>query len=316
MDGRPGPDRPARTALRHAEPGRSRPGRTPTRTPWSGPPDPAPPPAPGAERQVGGRAMLDPDESLTGQLARLRGPAEPEHDPNASGRPTPRPRAAGWTWPRAARAPAGAGRPRPARSWWSGHGCWGRPPATGSAGPSARPPTSHAPAWSWGPGWSPSCSSPPSRPSPRGARATNPRPSRPPRRRRPPSNPPAPPGNRSSTRRSTRDGVIAVNVPAGWEQSGNGSYVDYTDPASARKIRINIENAGSTPQRFLEVAENGLNTRPASCAAPYQRSRPDRDFSGRAFRPPSSSTRAGTPTPSGTACGGPWSATGRRTTST
>jgi hypothetical protein len=68
-----------------------------------------------------------------------------------------------------------------------------------------------------------------------------------------------------------RDRGIALNVPAGWEQSGNGSYVDYTDPASARKVRINIEAAGSTAERFLEVAENGLNTRPASCAVPYQR---------------------------------------------
>ena len=67
------------------------------------------------------------------------------------------------------------------------------------------------------------------------------------------------------------DRGIAVNVPAGWERSGNGSYVDYIDPASARKIRINVENASGTPQRFLEVAENGLNTRPATCAVPYQR---------------------------------------------
>jgi hypothetical protein len=68
-----------------------------------------------------------------------------------------------------------------------------------------------------------------------------------------------------------QDRGIALNVPAGWEQSGNGSYVDYTEPDSTRRVRINVESAGATAEKFLEEAEKFLMDRPNSCAPPYQR---------------------------------------------
>jgi serine/threonine protein kinase len=66
------------------------------------------------------------------------------------------------------------------------------------------------------------------------------------------------------------DRGISVNVPKDWNRSGSGSYVDYTEPGTTRKIRINIEDySGSTAQKFLQNAESGLKTR--SCTQPYKR---------------------------------------------
>jgi len=65
-----------------------------------------------------------------------------------------------------------------------------------------------------------------------------------------------------------RDRGIAVNVPAGWTRKDVGSYVDYSDPADSRRIRINIEPSGSTALAFMQTAENGLKD-PARCPAPY-----------------------------------------------
>jgi eukaryotic-like serine/threonine-protein kinase len=68
---------------------------------------------------------------------------------------------------------------------------------------------------------------------------------------------------------------ISVNVPAGWQKkaSANTVYVDFTDPADAkRRVRILVEETtGSDPARFMQVAENGLKTRTTSCAKPYTR---------------------------------------------
>ncbi len=65
-----------------------------------------------------------------------------------------------------------------------------------------------------------------------------------------------------------RDRGIAVNVPKAWTRSGAGSYVDFTDPASARWIRINIEQTGATAMQFLRNAETGLQN-PSRCPAPF-----------------------------------------------
>jgi eukaryotic-like serine/threonine-protein kinase len=64
---------------------------------------------------------------------------------------------------------------------------------------------------------------------------------------------------------------FSVNVPKGWTRSGSSSYVDFTDPRDrGRRIRINVENAGSSDARqFLQVAERGLHN-PKVCATPFQ----------------------------------------------
>jgi serine/threonine protein kinase len=69
---------------------------------------------------------------------------------------------------------------------------------------------------------------------------------------------------------------IAVNVPKEWERSSGGSYVDFHDPEAGqegeRKVRINIENTSTTARRFLQGAESGLKN-PSRCPAPYARVR-------------------------------------------
>ena len=65
-----------------------------------------------------------------------------------------------------------------------------------------------------------------------------------------------------------RERGIAVNVPKAWTRSGAGSYVDFTDPTSARWVRINIEPTTATAMQFLRNAETGLRN-PSRCPAPF-----------------------------------------------
>jgi serine/threonine protein kinase len=68
-----------------------------------------------------------------------------------------------------------------------------------------------------------------------------------------------------------RDRGIAVNVPKGWTRSGSGTYVDYVEPGGTnRKVRINIESSTSTAEKFLTSAETGLK-KPSICPSPYTR---------------------------------------------
>jgi len=293
----------ARTELRELLTGTLGPGRTPKLHPDSAdptetdpvavirPPIGAPPPV-RSSPQVGGRAMLDPDEPLTGQLARLREaagvrPPEPTPPPRASsggrsgGRVGDTPRSA---------AVDGGGR-------WAGDATTaGRPPTP--SWPSAGPPRDHVgrrrarssssllmeqvagrvralaqeagagrnrarlvvaaglvglivlvgiAAWS---GWF-SGESAPSDGSP-GA-----------------SGPAASAGATPLIdAQEYRDRGVAVNVPKTWTRSGAGSYVDFTDPASLRWIRINIEQTGATAMQFLRNAETGLQN-PSRCPAPF-----------------------------------------------
>ena len=65
---------------------------------------------------------------------------------------------------------------------------------------------------------------------------------------------------------------VAVSVPAGWTRKVATSYVDYADPADAkRKVRILVEKSTGTPSSFLAVAENTLKTRSTNCPDPYAR---------------------------------------------
>jgi hypothetical protein len=65
-----------------------------------------------------------------------------------------------------------------------------------------------------------------------------------------------------------RDRGITVNVPKAWNRTAGASYVDYTDPASARWVRINIEPTGGTAMKFLQNAETGLRN-PSRCPSPF-----------------------------------------------
>jgi hypothetical protein len=69
------------------------------------------------------------------------------------------------------------------------------------------------------------------------------------------------------------DRGLSVNVPKGWKPSGAGVYVDYTDPADAqRKVRILVEKASASaqPVKFLNAAGDRLDRTPRSCEAPYR----------------------------------------------
>ncbi len=240
-------------------------------------PDAGPPPAVREPRraghQVGGRAMLDPDEPLTGQLAR-RGPAPtrptgppPAPPPGRPPAPLPGPPAGDLPprppgpdgWPPSPRQGAGRRRARPAAAVLADR----VKERLGEVSRQAREPANRT--WLlvgigvavvlllvgiaaltgllFGGGGA----------APPGSQATA-----------------APSASSLIPVQEYRDrrGLV-VNVPKGWNRSG-ASYVDFTDPAGGRKVRINVEPATNTAQRFLQTAESGLR-RPSICPSPYKR---------------------------------------------
>jgi len=219
------------------------------------------PPAILRSGQVGGRAMLDPDEPLTGQIARLREASGGDAPPGAS-RPGPVPLPGSDDWQRSAPPRReGVGRRR-ARS--SGAVMADQVASRVRAlSREARQPTTRARvivgaglvavlalagigAMS---GWFAGHANP-------GA---------------PGATTPAPSADTPLIAvQEFRERGIAVNVPKDWERSDNGSYVNFTDPAGGRKIRINIEAASGTAQRFFQTAETGLK-KPSICPSPYKR---------------------------------------------
>jgi serine/threonine protein kinase len=77
----------------------------------------------------------------------------------------------------------------------------------------------------------------------------------------------APPGETGGTQAYVDRGV-SVNVPKGWRKASAKTYVDFVDPAdSGRKVRILVEGFSADNQRWAEIAENGLR---ANCAKPYE----------------------------------------------
>jgi len=65
---------------------------------------------------------------------------------------------------------------------------------------------------------------------------------------------------------------ITVNVPKGWARNASGVWVDYVDPDDKqRKVRLLVESSKATPEKFLTVAEGGLQKRSTSCPKPYDR---------------------------------------------
>jgi serine/threonine protein kinase len=281
----------ARTELRELLTGTLGPGRSQSRQDSDRTGDPtdtdpvavirppiAPPPATRSGAQVGGRAMLDPDEPLSGQLARLRADSADTPRSVAGGRvaDSRRPSAEPDRW--AVDAPAGRG---PSPQWPSAEQrrdhvgrrrarstssvlaeqvadrvrALGREASAGrnrarllvSAGLVVIVLLVAIAAWS---GWFGGGSTPPTAPPGTSAPAAS------------------APATPLIDAQEYRERGIAVNVPKAWARSGSGSYVDFTDPASARWVRINIEQTSATAMQFLKNAETGLKN-PSRCPAPF-----------------------------------------------
>ncbi|MEV4704139.1 protein kinase domain-containing protein [Actinoplanes sp. NPDC049316] len=73
----------------------------------------------------------------------------------------------------------------------------------------------------------------------------------------------------------------SVSVPKGWTKKSGGSWVDYVDPSSERKVRLLVEPGKGSPQAFLKIAEGNLKKKGSSCPKPYaQVGLTDRQISG------------------------------------
>jgi serine/threonine protein kinase len=240
-----------------------------------------PPPAirePGLTRQVGGRAMLDPDESLTGQLARLRAahgltgevPANAAGSPamlDSSGhswnRPGPVPYSGTDEWGPGAPVPRqGAGRRRaPSASSQMAGQVRGRVRDLGSK---ARRPANRSRIIVGGglailivvvgvaalSGAFSGSNTPNATPPTATATAAN--------------TPLIPVQPYKDSR------GLSIDVPKDWTKSASSTYVDFVDPNGGRKIRINVESATGNAQHFFEIAETGLK-KPSICPQPYKR---------------------------------------------
>jgi eukaryotic-like serine/threonine-protein kinase len=234
--------------------------------------------------KVGGRALLDPDESLTGQLARLRAQSDRPG-------PTPLPGTDEWhtTEPPAPRRPEGR-RPgtmrAPSRGAVLADDVAGRVRALREQAPAKiRDLSQRAPA---------------------GVRALGEKARRPQNRSRlivaaglvavlalavigavsglfgsGGNQTPGPSGSAAPTANAgplidvqtySDPRGITINVPEGWTKTTASSYVDFTDESASqvRKVRINVEDYSGTAQRYLQGAENGLKN-PERCPSPYQR---------------------------------------------
>jgi hypothetical protein len=65
------------------------------------------------------------------------------------------------------------------------------------------------------------------------------------------------------------DRGVSVNLPATWKKATATLYVEFTDPkAGTRKARLLFESSRADPTRFMEIAENQLKH---NCAKPYAR---------------------------------------------
>jgi serine/threonine protein kinase len=66
------------------------------------------------------------------------------------------------------------------------------------------------------------------------------------------------------------DKGLSVHVPKGWTKKSAGNWVDYIDPDDKlRKVRILVEPSNGTPTSFLGVAANTLDKRSANCPKPF-----------------------------------------------
>ena len=65
---------------------------------------------------------------------------------------------------------------------------------------------------------------------------------------------------------------LSVNVPKDWKKNApkGAVYVDFVDPEDqGRRIRILVEKSSAEPLTFLRQAGNRLDRNPSSCARPY-----------------------------------------------
>jgi len=233
-------------------------------------------------RKVGGRAMLDPDEPLTGQLARLRAVhADRTGAPVQGGAPMASGAHAALTspsWARSGPVPMGA------------TDDWGPPPLRREAG-RRRAPSASAVMADQVKGRVREIGRQAKRPANRsrvivgvglavvlvvaGVLAMNGFFSGDDNG----SQSGGPPGTTATTPANTplidvqeytdKRGIV-INVPKSWTKAATSTYVDFSDPAGGRKIRINVESANGTAQKFFQTAETGLK-KPSICPQPYKR---------------------------------------------
>jgi serine/threonine protein kinase len=64
---------------------------------------------------------------------------------------------------------------------------------------------------------------------------------------------------------------VSVKVPKTWKRTTGKSYVDYIDPDDSKhKARILVESGSGSAESFLNVAANGLKGNKTSCPTPYK----------------------------------------------
>ncbi len=85
------------------------------------------------------------------------------------------------------------------------------------------------------------------------------------------SDPPSPAAPPFPVQTVADDRGFTIEVPAGWTRTGSSkSFIDYTDPKdTGRRMRLNVEPAGSTPSAFLQVVSRILSSDTRKCAAPF-----------------------------------------------
>ncbi|MEV1285837.1 serine/threonine-protein kinase [Micromonospora sp. NPDC049679] len=262
------------------------------RAPWQ----PPTPPQPQPTGQIGGRAMIGPDESLTDRLAELRKAqqAPAAGSPAALSAPTGALGAPTGALPASAAPFVAAPAAKPDQRWDdpTAAAAWGQP-AAGASTPRTSAPGASTPGAKLDhalggarrtgtrivdtvKGWPRNVqigaaagiaavlllgtvllsTSDSSTPGPRIAA--------------PPATAPAGP---AFAVQSHAGKGVSVNVPQDWEKKTSGGvFTDYVDPQDGgRRVRILVENATAEPKRFLQVAESGLKKKDSkSCAKPYQ----------------------------------------------
>ena len=93
----------------------------------------------------------------------------------------------------------------------------------------------------------------------------------------PPAQPAAQPSSGATTNASfdtqdyKGDGSVSVKVPAGWTRTAAGSYVDYVDPQNKLlKVRVLVEKGAITPRRFADTTAPATLKKSKNCPQPFK----------------------------------------------
>jgi serine/threonine protein kinase len=67
------------------------------------------------------------------------------------------------------------------------------------------------------------------------------------------------------------DDSVSVKVPAGWTRTAGGTYVDYVDPNDKlRKVRVLVEKGSITPERFADTTAPATLKKSKNCPTPFK----------------------------------------------